>query len=601
MNGVLRRTMWFIIPAAVAAIVFANSLKGTFFWDDHALIFDNPLIKTWSGTMAMFSPDYWKFRHSGMSGQYRPLRNITFTLDYSFWHVNPVGYHLTNMGLHVLNVALVAFAARAVFRSDGAALISGLLFAVHPVHIESINYVKNRSDLLCTLFFLSAFLFWLKGRQWHALCCYVLSIVSKELGVMLPFVMTAYALWLQNEAGRRELMKKTVPYFAVFGAFIFWKFVVLAVPAGAAPVEIDPVISGVEPLRLVVSTVRAYIVLLFVPMNLNVDRLLPVLLSLVEARAVAFYFICAAGLYGIYRSAGRNKYLFALAWIIVCLGPVSNIIPIKGRAFAEQRLYLPSVGWALFFGSLLSDVISGRMVLPRVSADNARKGGILLVALWVAVWSVIVIRRNVLWQDTEKLWAAAAAENPANSRAWLNLSGVYMERGQYDKAENIYRTLAKYPQSKTTDTIHLNRGIIAQAGGDYAGALAFFKQACSINPRNFEAWSNAGSMQLMMGDEKEAQVSFEKAIELEPGVKSAGTHVNIGVLHLKRKNFKQAEQHFRRAIELNPDLLEARANLATIYNSFGMKYEAGEQEREIRLRSKTGSKINAYNPLLNVR
>ena len=601
MKAILRRNAWFIIPMAVAAIVFANSLKGVFFWDDHALIFDNPLIKTWSGTMTMFSPDYWKYRHSGMSGQYRPLRNITFTLDYSFWHVNPFGYHLTNMGLHVLNVALVALAARAVFRSDGAALISGVLFAVHPVHIESINYVKNRSDLLCTLFFLSAFLFWLKGKQWQALCCFVLSAVSKELGVMLPFVMAAYALLQDKTARRGELMKKTVPYFAIFGAFLFWKFVVLAVPDGAAAVEIDPVISSVEPLRLVASTVRAYIVLLFMPANLNVDRLLPVLHSLVEPGALAFYFICAAGLYGIYHSAGRNRYLFALAWILVCLGPISNIIPIKGRAFAEQRLYLPSVGWALFFGSLLSDVIGGKLALPRISADNARKGGIILVAAWVAAWSVIVIRRNVLWQDTEKLWAAAAAENPANSRAWLNLSGVYMERGQYDKAENIYRALAKYPQSKTTDTIHLNRGIIAQARGDYSGALEFFKQACAINPRNFEAWSNAGSMQLILGDEKAARVSFEKAIELEPGVKSAGVRVNTGVLHLKSKNFKQAEQHFRRAIELNPDLLEARANLATIYTSFGMKYEAGEQQREIRLRSRTGSKISSYNPLVNVR
>jgi hypothetical protein len=155
-----------LVLTAVSAGLYANTLDNSFFiWDDQNLIVQNGFIRDLSGIPFLFTPDYWQSHP--YSGQYRALRTVSFALDYHFWGLNPFGYHLTNVLLHCLNVLLIywlafrvlSFAgpripARVPEKKDGnfnlyAAFACALLFAAHPVHVESVAWVKNRSDILC--------------------------------------------------------------------------------------------------------------------------------------------------------------------------------------------------------------------------------------------------------------------------------------------------------------------------------------------------------------------------------------------------------------------------------------------------------------------
>jgi len=403
-----------------------------------------------------------------------------------------------------------------------------------------------------------------------------------------------YELLVNKTSALKEKLAKVLPYFSIFAGFLILKFAVMA-PREIHRIDHDPLIYGVEPLRLIVSTTIEYLSILFAPVSFSVDRYLPVLKTIFAAKAIMFYILGAGFVYALAKLKGSGRLIFAAAFIIICLGPVSNIIPIEGRAFAEQRLYLPSVGWALLFGGLLGPLMEG-FAFSQISTLLT----FAALTVTLAYFSVIVIKRNVVWLDPINLWKAAVMEKPEDARAWMNLAGTYLERGEFKKAESFLNQLMKHPESRSAGGIYINMGIIEQNRGNIKKALQLFLAAAKLSPDNFEAWSNAGSMYLLSGDNQNALAAYKKAAELEPTARGAGVLVNLGIIQLKMKDFQKAKESFAKAVELNPDMLEARENLANIYRTLGLAYEASEQEREINLRSKTGSRLQKYNPVVQI-
>lgn len=593
----LRNYLFLLIPVMLAGIVYSNSLKNSFVWDDNIYILNNPLVKSWGGVVHMFKPEYWKSEHKGMKGLYRPLRNVSFTIDYSLWHLNPFGYHLTNVLLHMAVAGLVAFAARRIFNSNIAGLAAGVLFAVHPMHIENVNYIKNRSDILCGMFMILSFLFWLKKRNGLSAASLVISILSKETGAMAPllFVFSVPLLFEKNEWKNRFI--SLWPHIFIFGCFLFWKFGVLIPYQNEITISEDPVINGVGPVRLIVSTFANYLSLIFVPANLMLDRQLHVFNSLFEIKAILFYLITTAGIWLLLQSKNSFKYLFAILWILLTLAPVSNIIPIKGRALAEQRLYIPSIGWAILLGGLAAYFLSISKPLmqnmPKVTIKNVT--AVILVFI-TAVSSIFIMKRNKIWRDPITLWKTTIKENPYNSRAWLSLAGLELEKGNIKETERICNMIIENSKGKISEAVCMYMGIISQIKGSYDEAIKWFKKGLEIKPADYEFLGNLGSVYLIKGQLEEAENAYLEALKSEPGGFTAGIYANLGIIALRKGEYKKAENNLKKAVELNPDLIEARLNLAQLYNSMGMKYEAQWLEREADLRMKTGSKIPVYSP-----
>lgn len=582
----LKGRYWWLLPVLFSLAVYANSLKGVFFWDDRGIILENTAIKTWSGSLASFLPEYWNTHSRGTAGQYRPLRNLFFTLDYSFWRTNPFGYHLTNYLLNALAVFLVAVLAMRVFGSPRAALLAGLLFAMHPAHSENINYVKNRSDILCLIFLIYGFLCWLDGKNLRGSVMHVLALLSKEFAVMLPLVMAAYALL--RPGGAREAARspgvfimRLAPYLSLSAIFAVWKFAAVKPPA--VPVQ-DYVLTGVPAIKVVLSTLVGYVSLLFAPVSMQIDRTLDLLGSPLDPRALAFVAAAAAGIWLISRLRGRAMYFFALAWILLFLLPVLNIIPLKGRAFAEQRLFVVSTGWALLLGGLLAE-------LSERGAYFAR-GVAAVVALAALALGFRIAERNLLWRDEVALWGQAMKDNPNNLRAVDNLAAGLFRKSEYARSEYLYnKLLVEWPDNGGALT---NMGIMSQVKGDLGASLSFFEKALAARPGMAENYCNLGSVRLMRGEKDLARQYYAKALELDP--LSVPAQVNLGIIYAGEKNFGKAAALFKRAAELDPDLVEARLNLASAYKDLGMEYEAGEQLRQAQELMRRGAGRNNYNP-----
>ena len=172
-----KHTISLLVLIILGFVVFSNTFRNPFMWDDEELIVENKYIQSPGSIPFLFSLQYWKYYAPEEKGWYRPVRVITLAIDHFFWKLNPFGYHLTNLLLHIVNIIIIYFFVLKLktftkrkneprassFRQHflEPAFLTAALFAVHPIHTESVTWIKNRSDLLASIFFLLSLSFFL--------------------------------------------------------------------------------------------------------------------------------------------------------------------------------------------------------------------------------------------------------------------------------------------------------------------------------------------------------------------------------------------------------------------------------------------------------
>ena len=195
----MRRTVFAVVFIVCAgAISFGNTLSYGFVWDDHFLIGDSYFVRHWSALPKIFTSHFWA-GHADWKMYYRPLINVTYLVDYHLWGLAPLGYHLTNVITHVAVSLAVLWICSLLLKDWLTGFVAALVFALHPVHSQSVSFIAGRTDLVCTLFVLVAFgLYhrWRTSGRWPAYAgsalAFLAALLSKEVAVMLPFVLLAY-------------------------------------------------------------------------------------------------------------------------------------------------------------------------------------------------------------------------------------------------------------------------------------------------------------------------------------------------------------------------------------------------------------------------
>ena len=206
-----------IVLIVISAAIFSNTLKNSFMWDDKSVIVKGRYVKDIKNIPFFFTPAYWRdcflaksreFVH-GMDIGYRPIVMTSFALDFFIWQFDPFGYHLTNLFLHIFNVILIYFLiyrlGETTRRKLLLAFLAALFFASHPIHTESVSWIKNRSDLFSLMFFLASFLFFIKHRLKDKAASrlgfyagsalfFVLALFSKAIAVTLPLILVLYVI-----------------------------------------------------------------------------------------------------------------------------------------------------------------------------------------------------------------------------------------------------------------------------------------------------------------------------------------------------------------------------------------------------------------------
>jgi Flp pilus assembly protein TadD len=595
------RTVWtWIAPATVALaalLVYANSLGNGFVWDDPIILTRQLVVFRSVGDVLapprdipQFSPDY-----------YRPLTIATYLLDRAIGGDDPFVFHLSVVLAHAATSLLLYLLAQQLLSGPGArlgAFAAGALFALHPIHTESVAWAAGRSDVLATGFLVAALV--VSGRRlqsWRgsllAGICAAAALGAKETAVAF------YPLMLLREllapptprpAPGERLRRWAGPLVAGV-VYVLLRRNALGEFVGSAP---DALPTGERSALDLLGAVGMYVGRLLWPVNLNayIDRIdsgpLTLALALVllaGAGGAAWFWWSARPRARANEASGTRAAraprrgggspgprplepsrpglpLFALAWLVLTLAPSLAILwKIPDAPLAERYLYLPSAGFCLLVGDLVGRAWAATTNRP---ARLATAGGLAVMLLASAIGTV---RRNPVWHDDIALWEDTERKSFASGMAARSVGTAYLQAGRRAEARAAFqRALDRRNSQRGVQTIYNNLGTLAMYDADYAAA----------------------------------QRHYEAALQANPG---ADTIFNLGLAILQRGGLSQAAAqaalpYYQRAQGLNPHDPDIEAALAQAYGILGQRELAAQHARRALELGATGPTADTLRAML---
>ncbi len=424
----LTRGRLFGIVAGISVVVYCNALRNGFALDDVSIIATNPWVHRWPELWQAFGQPYWPPWLG--AAMYRPLPIVSYVLD---WQTGSVMWmHAGNLLWHAgASVAVAAFLLR-LTESERAALLGGVLFAVHPLHVEAVANIVGRAELMAALFTVVAVYAALEHDQlWWSLGALVLGLLSKETAATVP-VLVAWG-WLVG-IGRPE-RRRMIAYVVGWGVVaVLYTGIRWTILHPYARIEhLAPVFIGASPLSVRLTTIAALTDiarLLVFPATLRVDyspaeRTL--VTSLLDGRFLAgvlCFSVWVALLWLAWRR-GRKGEAFGLGWIAIAFLPVANLFFPTGVLVAERTLYLPSVGLALAVGAWLRQLPS-RWYWSILTC-------LTLVGGWWT-WN-----RNPVWMNSRTVALSVLEDSPNSFSGPARMIGIYLAQHEPVKALAAFR------------------------------------------------------------------------------------------------------------------------------------------------------------------
>ncbi|MCC6679382.1 MAG: tetratricopeptide repeat protein [Phycisphaeraceae bacterium] len=501
----IRRAAPLLIPIA-AMIVYLPAMRGQFLPDDDELLTHNPLVhaadglsRTWLTTEAQ---DYW------------PISQTSLWIEWRLWGMNPLGYHVTNLLLHVAASMLLYVLLRQL--AIPGALLAALLFALHPVNVEAVAWIAQRKTLLAMVFFLLSILCWLRSGgydRWYVLSVigFLLAMLSKGSAVTLPLILLLLAWW-RNNLDRRALMRTT----AFFGIALVLGLVNVWFQTHGKPIVIRDV-SVIERLLGAAAVVWFYLSKALLPIDLifiypkwdiaagQLQWWLP-LIACVAVTALLWR----------YRKAWARPWLLAWGCFVLALVPVMGFADVgfmKYTLVADHYQYMAIV-------APLTLLVAGWQRLHRQAATPA-----LILALGVGA---------LLGALT---WAQC---------------GIYRDEPTINRA-----TLAKNPDCVFALN---NRGVELMNEGRIIESIAHLEHALKLDPDSARIEKNLGLALLSAGRAQEALEHSSRSVQLDDS--DAEAHSNLGAVLAALRRWPEAVEQYQRALQLNEKAAEAWANMA---------------------------------------
>ena len=551
-------------------------LQGVFLFDDNALIIDNPFIKNFSHIKDIFTTHL--FKGSGIySNFYRPMQSLSFVVDYHFWKLNPLGYHLVNVLIHIFNAIAVYFLIYIVYKKQYVAIVAGLLFCAHAVLSIVVDYVAARADPLSTSFFLSAMILYILYKEaevsWHSIilylssiACFILGLLSKELALILPLVILLYlSCFSKKMAGP----KKTKPnliwgFFIIAIIYVLLRATVLNFTHG----QLLETTTGKIPLYFrLLTTSKAFMIylrLLLVPVGLHMEWNIEPARSLLQDEV----FLSAAGLaaigifvYFLFRTS-KPKF-FAIGWFFITLLPYTNIFPLN-YFMSESWLYIPSIGFFTLLAIYLYE-LKEKSKLWEVFV-------FFIVLLSILFYGTLTYKRADVWADPVKLYKEILKYSPSNTKARINLGVILAKRGLHEEAIKLNKEVSKL--SPDDKSVHSNLATIYVEQKNYDSAQEQFEQAVKFDPNDYVALNNLGILYKQKGDIKKAMEYYTKALAINSNYPL--TYNNIGNIYLESGQYDSAIRFYKSAIRIDPNKAAFYGNLGKAYKGKGMLNKARE-------------------------
>jgi hypothetical protein len=458
----------------LAGLVYLNALHNPYVYDDYHTVVENQSLLHPTNIRALLWHDVT-----------RPVINISYAIDHAIWGGGALGYHVTNVLLHMLNVALLFVLARRLAEGRiGAPFAAAALFAVHPMMTEAVGYISGRSELLCATFFLSAVLCggrWLRddGSRWAVATVglWLAALASKEIGATFPFVFLCYDTWVASDSAdqkRRRLLRIHLPLIAAAVGAGLARLIILRVEyPGATTIHWSYVLIGLD-------VIRRYMWLILIPSGQTIFHAVRAVRGLFDLRALAAIGVVGltvAFAWRVRRTSGVVT--LGLFWFLLLLLPSLTLTVFdQGEPMAEHRVYLASCGLFLAAGAGFSqlDAWAGRLH-PR-----ARPLAPVILMLILLSFSADTLLRNAMWRSPVALWRESVELAPMHYRPRLLLGEALQDEGRRAEAAEQYRTAIRLRPAEPTGHVKLGR-LLAELGRTSA-ARQQFNEALEVAPRD---------------------------------------------------------------------------------------------------------------------
>lgn len=508
-------------------------------WDDPDYVSNNLMIKNISNFEMIFTRP--------IQGNYHPLTVLSLALNYMISGFDPWSYHLLNLLLHLVNCFLVLKLALILSRNNFIiAITTSLLFAIHPMHVESVAWVSERKDVLYALFFLAGLIAYTKyidtgsKKQYGLTALFLaLSLLSKPAAVIFPVVLFCIDI-LRSRKLNLQLVVDKIPFLVLSGAMGLLTY--LAQKEKGA-IEGTEIFSLGTRILMGFYGMMMYIIKLILPLNLSpfypfapINEPLPA--SYYIAPLVS---IVLAGL--VFYSWKRDRVVaFGILFYIANLLLVLQFIPVGSAIIADRYTYLPYIG--LFF-------IVGWLIDKYAKGNIKRALYILLPA--AVVLGILTFRQSGIWKNGASLWDHAIKTEPG-ARAYLNRGELYKNEKKYQQAIEYYNEAIRINVADHEG--YTNRGNVYFEMNKYDLAVADYKKALSINPNYATAMDNIGAIFGLRLQYDSSLLYLSKALVANPNY--APSYKNRGLVNVELGRYENAIRDFQKFLEYHandPDIM----------------------------------------------
>jgi protein O-mannosyl-transferase len=586
-----------IFLALAVWAIFGQTLGFNFvYFDDNEYVFDNPHITHGLSLKAI----RWAFTHVH-SHNWHPLTTLTHMFDCQVYGLHPWGPHLENVLLHAMVAILLFVALQQMTGALWRSAFVAALFAVHPLHVESVAWISERKDVLSALFFMLTLMAYVRYTRlrgsgtatrlsflrlpayWVALLLFALGLMCKPMLVTLPFVLLLLDWWPL----RRFTLRDTRPAIA---RLVWEKIPFLLLSAASCPVTIwaqKDIVKSLEqisfPFRVgnALVSYAAYVWQMIYPAGLAVLYPYPENLAPWKVGGSILFLLLVSA--GVVVAAREHPYLLVgWLWYLGMLVPVIGLMQTGNQAMADRYTYLPQIGLYIMVAWGAVDLVGswryGRAVL------GAGASAILVTLM------VLAHVQTSYWKNGVSLMKHAIACTSNNYLAHNNLGAVLATQGKLVEAvkhiEQAIRLRPSYAEAQ------YNLANVLDTEGKWAQAIEHYERAIQLKPAYADAYNNLADVLATEGKTGEAIEVYERAIQLEPG--SADANYGLGNALASQGKWAEAIEHYERVIQLEPDSADAYNNLGNVLASEGKMAEAIEHyQRAIQL--KPGYDVANYN------
>ncbi len=542
----------------VSAVVAYAALPGfQFVFDDQRQVLGNPTLLSVSSIPQYFLHHMWSYVPEALASYFRPLFSTWLNLNYALFGTHPGGWHIALLCLHVVASFLTYQLVCKVFENQSVGFLAALLFAVHPVHVESVAWVSGGPDPLAAVFGIGSFLLYRKAQGAEgsskplfvamSLASYACALLTKEAVLLFPvLILLDLVLLTRKSRTAGAVLVSTLPYFLMSGAYCLIRVAVLGSFS-----QIKTPLTATALFYTLPSVLLFYLGLLLFPVGLSpfydtpyVDKAdllhfwTPVL-ALILGAALMYACIRRLAANNDDRGIGKKCAFFVL-WMAVFLVPALDLKVFDPGEIAHDRyLYLPSVGFCAVLAFLLQQA-AVRLGLPRRTQAVAAAA----LVLWLGAATVA---QSYYWRNDLVLYRRGASVAPLNVNAQNNLANVYLDSGDFDRGIALHqKILEKHPAYAES---YYNIGMAYYNQRNFPLAQSYFQRAVSL--RNSPDWYfYLGMAQFKSSQPAAAESSFREAVRRNPG--RSDFHAALGAVYENEGKLALALEEFESAERIKP-------------------------------------------------